>query len=161
VSAAAETQALAALEKLLHLAGLEAKVTARVEGDRILLEVEGPDSGLVIGKQGATLEALQFLVNKVVYRDALGPAPILVDAEGYRGRRADSLRSLARRLAEDAKRSGRRIYMAPMSASDRRIVHMEIAEIPGVSTQSEGEGMQRRLVIIPDPAGELADDEAL
>ncbi len=161
MSTAAETQAVEALEKLLHLAGLEAKVTARAEGERILLEVAGPDSGLVIGKQGATLEALQFLVNKVVYRDALGPAPIVVDAEGYRGRRADSLRSLARRLAEDAKRSGRRIYMAPMSASDRRIVHMEIAEIPGVSTQSEGEGMQRRLVIIPDPAGELADDEAL
>ena len=156
-----ETQALEALEKLLGLAGLEATVTTRLEGERILLEVEGPDSGLVIGKQGATLEALQFLVNKVVYRDAMGPAPILVDAEGYRGRRADSLRSLARRLAEDAKRSGRRIYMAPMSASDRRVVHMQIAEIPGVSTQSEGEGMQRRLVIIPDPAGELADDEAL
>ncbi len=156
-----ETQALEALEKLLGLAGLEATVTARLEGERILLEVEGPDSGLVIGKQGATLEALQFLVNKVVYRDAMGPAPILGDAEGYRGRRADSLRSLARRLAEDAKRSGRRIYMAPMSASDRRVVHMQIAEIPGVSTQSEGEGMQRRLVIIPDPAGELADDEAL
>ncbi len=156
-----ETQALEALEKLLDLAGLEARVTARLDGERILLEVEGPDSGLVIGKQGATLEALQFLVNKVVYRDAVGPAPILVDAEGYRGRRADSLRALARRLAEDAKRSGRRIYMAPMSASDRRVVHMQIAEMPGVSTQSEGEGMQRRLVIIPDPAGELADDEAL
>lgn len=156
-----EAPAREALEKLLDLAGLEATVTARMEGERILLDVEGPDSGLVIGKQGTTLEALQFLVNKVVYRDAVGPAPVVVDAEGYRGRRADSLRQLARRLADDARRSGRRIYMAPMSASDRRVVHMAIAEIPGVSTQSEGEGMQRRLVIIPDPTGELADDEAL
>jgi spoIIIJ-associated protein len=149
------------LEEILRLCGLEVTVERKDEPERIVLALEGADAGLVIGKQGATLDALQFLANKIVYKDAPGQTPIVVDAEGYRGRRAENLAVLARRLAEDAVRTRRRIEMAPMSASDRRIVHVTLAEIPGVSTQSEGEGLNRRVVIIPGEGHDLNDDEAL
>lgn len=150
------------LADILGHAGIEVSVTAKPAPDRLVLEVAGPDSGLVIGKQGTTLDALQYLVNKIVYRDVPGQAPVVVDAEGYRARRAESLIGLAKRLAEDAKRSGRRIQMAPMSPADRRIVHMAISEIEGVTTQSEGEGPNRRLVIIPErDLDDPGDDEAL
>src|SRR5204863_104666 len=82
-----------------------------------------------------------YLVNRVVFRKPGDATSVIVDAEGYRGRREDSLTDLARRLAEKAVRSGRPVPVEPMNAHDRRIVHMALADHPDVTTESEGEGM--------------------
>jgi spoIIIJ-associated protein len=150
----AEKRELAAnvLREILEHMGIDAEVSAFDDGDRIILDAHGSESGLVIGKKGATLDALQYLVNRIVFRKPGESAGVTVDAEGYRGRREDSLTDLANRLAEKAVRSGRPVPVEPMNAHDRRVVHMALAEHPGVTTESEGEGMARRVVIFPKRA---------
>ena len=147
----AEKRELAAkvLREMLELMGIDAEVSAFDDGERIILDAHGSESGLVIGKKGATLDALQYMVNRVVFRKPGESPGVIVDAEGYRGRREDSLTDMARRLAEKAVRSGRPVPVEPMNAHDRRIVHMALADHPDVSTESEGEGMARRVVIFP------------
>src|SRR4051794_1394186 len=145
-------QAGQVLEKLLGHMGLEAEVVATEDDERITLEVKGPETGLVIGKKGQTLDSLQYLVNKIVSQGVPEEAeskPINVDAEGYRARRAESLTELAQRLAEKAKRTGRPVEAEPMSAADRRVIHVALAEMDGISTHSEGEGIYRHLVVVP------------
>jgi spoIIIJ-associated protein len=149
------------LRKLLTTMGLEAEVVATEDEERVTLEVRGPETGLVIGKKGQTLDALQYLVNKIVSRGLSEPGseggkPINVDAEGYRSRRAESLVELAHRLAEKARRTGKPVAADPMSPADRRVIHVALAGQPGLTTRSEGEGIYRHLVIIPtgDSAGE-------
>ena len=138
------------LRELLQHMGLEAEVVAQEDDERVNLEVKGPETGLVIGKKGQTLDALQYLVNKIVSREQTdGGKPIHVDAEGYRGRRAESLVELAHRLAEKARRTGRPVAADPMSPADRRVIHLALADMPGLTTRSEGEGIHRHLVVIP------------
>lgn len=142
------------LTEILRRMGIEATVDAREEEERIILDVKGSETALVIGKKGATLDSLQFLVGRVVHRgidsDAAGTAkPIVVDAEDYRSRRAESLVALAHRLSEKAIRTRRVVEVDPMSAHDRRIIHLALGAVPGVMTRSEGEGAERRLLIIP------------
>jgi spoIIIJ-associated protein len=150
-SALAKTRedAATALRDILDRMGIEAEVSAFDDGERVILDAHGAESGLVIGKKGATLDALQYLVNRIVFK-VPGERPlVVVDAEGYRGRREDTLVDLAKRLAEKAERSGRPVPAEPMSAHDRRVVHQALADHPGVSTESEGEGPSRRVVIFP------------
>jgi spoIIIJ-associated protein len=142
-------RAASVLREILDRMGIEAEVSAFDDGERIILDAHGSESGLVIGKKGATLDALQYLVNRIVFTKPVEGALVIVDAEGYRGRREDSLSDLARRLAEKAVRSGRPVPVEPMNAHDRRIVHMALADHPEVMTESEGEGMARRVVIFP------------
>jgi spoIIIJ-associated protein len=137
------------LRELLERMGIDAEVSAFDDGERIILDAHGSESGLVIGKKGATLDALQYLVNRIIFKKPGEGTSVIVDAEGYRGRREDSLADLAKRLAEKAVRSGRPVPVEPMNAHDRRIVHMTLADHPGVTTESEGEGMARRVVIFP------------
>src|SRR5437879_13201116 len=135
-------------DQILQHMGLQAEVVASEDDERITLEVKGPETGLVIGKKGQTLDSLQYLVNKIVSQGVPEDAdskPINVDAEGYRGRRAESLIELAHRLADKAKRTGRPVEAEAMSAGDRRIIHVALAEMEGVSTHSEGEGNYRHL----------------
>src|SRR5581483_1284205 len=143
------------LREILEQMGIDAEVSAFDDGERIILDAHGSESGLVIGKKGATLDALQYLVNRIVFRKPGEFAGVTVDAEGYRGRREDSLTSMARRLAEKPVRSGRRVPVEPMNAHDRRIVHMALADHPDVTTESEGEGMARRVVIFPKRSASL------
>src|SRR5947209_13832769 len=103
------------LREILDKMGIEAEVSAFDDGERIILDAHGSESGLVIGKKGATLDALQYLVNRIVYRKPGELPSVTVDAEGYRGRREDSLTDLARRLAEKAHRSGRPVPVEPMN----------------------------------------------
>jgi spoIIIJ-associated protein len=137
------------LREVLERMGVDAEVSAFDDGERIILDAHGSESALVIGKKGATLDALQYLVGRIVFKKPGEAATLIVDAEGYRGRREDSLADLARRLAEKAVRSGRPVPVEPMSAHDRKVVHTTLAEHPGVSTESEGEGPARRVVIFP------------
>lgn len=140
------------LKKLLELMALDAEVEASENDERILLVVKGADTGLVIGKKGQTLDALQHLVNKIVAQtrpEGDDGKAIHLDSEGYRDRRNESLVELAHRLAEKARRTGRPVAADPMSAADRRVIHVTLAEAEGVTTRSEGEGIHRHLVVVP------------
>ena len=144
------------LRTILSKMGVEHEVVPSETEERITLEVKGPETGLVIGKKGATLDSLQYLVNKIVSKK-LGEGegkPISVDAEGYRERRAESLVELAHKLADKAKKTGRPVACDPMSAADRRIIHVTLANMPGLTTRSEGEGIYRHLVVIPTRDGD-------
>lgn len=144
-------EAAKVLREILGKMGLEAEVVPSETEERITLEVRGPETGLIIGKKGQTLDSLQYLVNKIVSNrlaEGEGKA-ISVDAEGYRSRRAESLVELAHKLAERAKRTGRPVAADPMSAADRRVIHVALANMAGLTTRSEGEGIYRHLVVIP------------
>jgi spoIIIJ-associated protein len=115
----------------------------------IRLEIEGKDAGRVIGKKGQTLQALQFLGNRVVNRPGKQRRHVIVDAEGYRARREDTLTTMARRLGKQAVDEGKIITFEPMNPRDRRVVHLALAGFEGVITRSDGEGDDRRVQIIP------------
>src|SRR5215468_3993423 len=140
------------LEGILKRIGIAGEVRSSEDEERITLDIAaGDEGGLIIGKKGATLDALQYMVNKIVNRDLMGRKPILLDTEGYRGRREDSLVELAQRLSEKVRRTNRAVTMSPMSPHDRRIIHLALDKVPGVTTRSEGEGAFRRLMILPAP----------
>jgi spoIIIJ-associated protein len=130
---------------ILDRMDLEASVEIRDDDERIVLDIDGPDAGRAIGKKGMTLEALQFLVNKIVNRDPDERRHVVLDSGDYRERHDNGLVSMAKRAIT----SGRPVTLEPMSARDRRVIHVSLAKFPGVSTRSEGEGMDRRLQIIP------------
>jgi spoIIIJ-associated protein len=117
--------------------------------EEIRLEIEGRDAGRIIGKKGQTLMALQFLSNRVINRPGKKRRHVIIDAEGYRARREDSLSSMARRLGRQAVEEGKIITFEPMNPQDRRVVHLALAKFPGVVTKSDGEGEARRVQIIP------------
>jgi len=117
--------------------------------DEINIEIAGRDAGRIIGKKGQVLQALQFLTHRIVNRPGLERRHILVDAEGYRSRRDDSLATMARRLGRQAVEEGKIITFEPMNPRDRRVVHLALAKFEGVITRSDGEGDDRRVQIIP------------
>jgi spoIIIJ-associated protein len=114
---------------------------------KAVLDVEGEDLGVLIGRRGSTLASVQYLVNLIVSRHFKGNAPFAVDVEGYRRRREESLRALAARMAERVRETGRSITLEPMPANERRIVHLALAEDPTVATSSVGEGESRKVAI--------------
>lgn len=115
----------------------------------INIEILGRDAGRIIGKKGQVLQALQFLVHRVINRPGLDRRHVFVDAEGYRSRRDSSLASMAKRLGKQAVEDGKIITFEPMSPRDRRVVHLALAKFEGVITKSDGEGDDRRVQIIP------------
>ena len=120
------------------------------DGGPIQLSLSGSDSGMIIGRRGQTLDALEHLVNRVVFRDDTEHGVrVNLDVEGYRQRRQESLEQLALRLAAKARATGRLVTLNPMSPRDRRIVHLTLQSDPSVSTRSEGEGHYRKLFIVP------------
>lgn len=141
--------ALEMLVEILARMGLKLNVEIRTDAEEIVLDITGEEIGRVIGKKGQTLDALQFLVNKIVNRFPEGRRHVVLDSGDYRERRESVLASMARREAKRAVTQGRVIALEPMSPRDRRLVHMSLAKFPGVSTSSDGEGMERRVRIIP------------
>lgn len=139
------------LAEILERLGFTCAVTRQDgdEPDTTLLVVAGPDGGALIGRDGEVIDALEHLLNRMVFRDAFGAGRVVVDAEGYRHRRAQSLEQLANALAERARLSGRPVVLDPMSARDRRTVHIALRSDTSVVTRSEGDGRFRRLVITP------------
>ncbi len=123
--------------------------------DEVRIEIEGPDAGRIIGKKGATLEAIQYLTTRVVARLGGERKHILVDAEGYRARHEDQLSQMARKLAQRVAREGKVITFDPMSPRDRRVVHMALRDITNVRTESTGEEPDRRVQILPAKAEAL------
>lgn len=115
----------------------------------IRIEITGKDSSRLIGKKGQTLAALQFLASRVINRPNLPRRHVIIDADGYRARRESALSTMAQRLGKQAVEEGKIITFEPMSAQDRRVVHLALAKFPGVVTKSEGKGATRRVQIIP------------
>ena len=114
-----------------------------------VFEIEGDDSGLIIGRKGETLRSLQFLTRFIVGRQTGERANLTVDVEGYDERRKQSLSNLANRVAERVVKTGRSIELEPMSPRERRLVHVALSENSDVYTESSGDGRDRRVVVIP------------
>jgi len=121
------------------------------EDDRLLLSIEGSgDLSPLIGEKGATLDAFEYLLGRALSHKHEQRLFFSVDCDGYRERRRDALVDMAKRLSEKAKEEGKAVSLNPMSPRDRRIVHMALREEDGVFTRSEGEGGDRRLLIVPE-----------
>jgi len=146
------------LETLLDLMGISASIAPLSEliaeeetGESAgaTLNVEGEDLGILIGRRGQTLDCLQYIVKLIVGHRTKVWRPIIIDVEGYKQRRSNALQALAWRMVEQVKAKGTPFVMEPMSAFDRRIIHLTLAKHPDVITESSGEGEARRVVIIP------------
>jgi spoIIIJ-associated protein len=149
--------AKAALEEILKRMGLNAQVELRsdvqedAESDMptIALDVSGADLGILIGRRGETLAALQYILRLIVAHEQKARVPLTVDVEGYKQRRYGSLRELALRLAQKAVSTRQSMTLEPMPADERRVVHLALSVNPDVVTQSVGEGELRKVVIMP------------
>ena len=151
------------LEEILSLMGVEATVLQKssAKGDETILEVRAGNSGLLIGRKGQTLEALQYLITRIAGERQGSEGPhIVVDIENYRERRRRSLEDMALRLGEKAKRQRKTVTVDALSAADRRIIHAALQDDPWVSTRSLGQGSYRRLLIIPEGDRRRKDDSA-
>ena len=140
------------VSKLIRLMDIDVISTMRhTDGDDEgpFFDIEGEDSALLIGRRGETLRALQLLVRTIVGRKLGTNLNFTVDVEGYDDRRKQSLANLADRVASRVIKTGRSIELEPMSAKERRIVHISLADQKGIQTESAGEGKDRRVVIQP------------
>ena len=141
------------LEDLLEeiVEGLRLDVEIEVEeGDGVLTgRLKGDDVGLFIGRHGQTIDAVQHLAQRIVFPDGPSPVRVVIDADGYRQRRAEALQAEAEESVEQALRSGRAVEFDPMPPSERRIIHEYLREREGVETYSEGEEPERYIVVSP------------
>ena len=143
------------VSELLAKMKIEAKLSvsygeADEDGHRpVCVELHGDDLGLLVGRRAEILNALQYIVNLIVSKQLERWVQIVVDVEGYRSRREVNLRKMARQMADQAVQTGRRQVLEPMSAADRRIIHLELRDHPEVTTQSIGEEPARKVTIVP------------
>jgi spoIIIJ-associated protein len=132
---------------------LDCPVTIEETPDMINLNIKGDGSGLLIGKRGQNLDAIQYIVNKAISKYADNRKMIVVDTEEYRKRREDSLLALAAKLAEKVKKSKKALTVGHMNAHDRRIIHLALQNDESLTTKSRGEGEFRKIVIMPVKKG--------
>ncbi len=145
------------LDEILKHVDLPMVVEAETREGYCYLNIISNGSGLLIGKRGKTLNALQFLVSKIVSRQTGENVSLVVDTENYRSKREESLYELARQLSEKVKKTHRSLTTGPMSAQDRRVVHLALKEDHEVRTKSKGEGNLRRVIIYPVKKAKEAD----
>jgi len=137
------------LENILQRFGTEARIETSEDEESITLNIKGDGSGILIGRKGQTLDAFQYLVNKIVHRSLSVKKQTIVDTEGYRQKRKEALVDLAKRLSEKAKAKGVPVSTNPLNPFERRIVHLALQDDAAFTTKSNGEGMYRRVVISP------------
>jgi spoIIIJ-associated protein len=137
------------LERIVEELGLEASVAVEEGDEEIHADIEGADVGLLIGRHGQTIDAIQLLAYQAAYRGRQDRKRVSVDAAGYRRRQGESLRRRADMAAEDAVRHGQAVEMDPMGSTDRRVVHEHLRERPEIETYSEGDEPNRYVVIAP------------
>ncbi len=135
------------LQQVTQSMGVAVMIEKMTSPDMIRLHLHGDDLGLLIGKRGATLDALQYLTNLAANRDVRGRYFIMLDVENYRARREETLVALARRMATKVKKNRRKVVLEPMNAYERKIIHTALQDDPQVYTLSEGEYQNRHLVI--------------
>jgi spoIIIJ-associated protein len=139
------------LERILDAIGVRAQISLQEDDETLVASLGGRELGLVIGKHGQTIDAMQYLVNAIVWRGQVdGRKQVVVDAAGYRARREATLESLAVRSAERVASSGRSVDLEPMTAVERKVVHLRLKDFPGVATRSEGTEPNRFVVIEPE-----------
>ena len=138
------------LQKIIENMATNARITVEKNSDGVFFKVNGQNAGILIGKRGQTLNAIQSIVEKVVNQHNQNRIRVWVDIEGYLDTRRENLENKAMRLAEKAKRLGKPISLGQMNAYDRRIVHLALQDFSDVQTRSRGEGPLRKLVIFPD-----------
>lgn len=137
------------LQRIVDSITTDAQISVDEDSERIFFNVNGGNAGILIGKRGQTLEAIQSIVEKVINKRRKNRTRVLVDIEGYLETRKENLENLAMRLAEKAARISKPISLGQMNAYDRRIVHLALKDNPDVLTRSRGEGPLRKLVIFP------------
>jgi spoIIIJ-associated protein len=157
--------AKSSLEKILSLIPVEGvTVTSQQSNSVITLTIAGDSSGLLIGRRGKTLDALQFIVNRIVNKVFDEKYQVIVDSENYRQRHRDTIVDMAFKLRDKAKKSKRPVSTTPLSPFDRRLVHMALRDDEEIETKSRGEGTLKKVVIIPRKGGQRPrqeDGEAL
>jgi spoIIIJ-associated protein len=137
------------LEGILQRMSFECQITIQETSEKIILNIEGDGSGLLIGKRGQNLDALQYILNKAINRSDTERKMIMVDSEAYRKRREESLLILAERIREKVKKTKKPVSLSNMNAHDRRIIHLALQEDESLTTKSRGEGEYRKIVILP------------
>lgn len=143
------------VSKLLHHLGFQAQVSAHYDEEStedrrsIHVDVRGDDLSALIGRHAETLNAFQYVASLIVGKKAQQWVQLVVDVEGYRGRREKQLRQLARRMADQVTKTGRRATLEPMTSSERRLIHLELRGHPAVTTESTGEEPYRKVMILP------------
>lgn len=139
------------LETVLGLMGVEVEVDIDEEENGLHCDLNTSDEegGLLIGRHGATLDSLQYLTLRVLQAEGLGRMRITLDVGGYRDRREKALRDKVADVVRRVRESGRPYHFDPMSAMERRVVHMAVTEHEGLRTESEGEGRRRHVVVFP------------
>lgn len=138
------------LQEILRRMQMETSVALTQHGNELVLTLTGKDSGSLIGRNGQTLDALEYVLSRIITRSDDVETHIVLDAEGYRERRRKNLENLALRLGERAKRRKRPVALSPLSPRDRRVIHLVLDSDPLVSTRSIGRGYFRRLYIVPE-----------
>jgi spoIIIJ-associated protein len=141
------------LAGLLRRMQIDSPVSVEETEEAIVLNIQGDESGLIIGKRGQNLDALQYIVNKATHRSANGNKMIIVDTEGYRKRREESLIALAMKLGEKAKKTKKAVTVGHMNAHDRRVIHLAMQDDATLTTKSRGEGEYRKILILPNRKG--------
>jgi spoIIIJ-associated protein len=131
--------------------GISCRIDIAEQADSVLVTCSGRDLGLLIGRHGQTIDAIQYLCNAILAREGAGLS-VVVDAAGYRARREATLGTLATSAAEQAIRTGERVELEPMTAVERKIVHLSLQDFPGVETESEGTEPNRFVVVLPGSA---------
>jgi spoIIIJ-associated protein len=137
------------VERITTALGAPVAISIREDDEALVATLTGPDLGLVIGKHGQTIDAIQYLANAIVWRGQEDRKSVLVDAAGYRERRRASLEQLADRAAGEARASGKEIALEPMSSVERKIIHLYLQEREDVETASEGNEPNRYVVVKP------------
>ncbi len=146
------------LSGLLSRMQIESPVTVEETEEMIILNIQGDGSGLLIGKRGQNLDALQYILNKAIHHSANGHKMIVIDTEGYRKRREEALVALALRIGDKVKKTKKPVTVGHMNAHDRRIIHLAVQNDENLATRSRGEGEYRKILILParrapDPSG--------
>jgi len=136
------------LEKILALIPIDASVKAEVSHGKIMMNIEGDASGILIGRKGKTLDALEYLVNRIMNSTSEKKIKVIVDSENYRQRHIDSLTQLALKIGEKVKIQKKSLSTVPLNPHDRRIIHLALKNDEKLDTRSRGEGLMKKVVII-------------
>ena len=135
--------------ELLQRMNVEAEVNSSLKEGNVCVDITGDKDGILIGRHGRTLEALQVIINRMVNKRTKEPVRIIVDIDGYRSRRADALARMAVRVGDHVKTTGKPMTLGPFNSHDRRIIHIALKDEPSLRTESIGEGLIKKISVIP------------
>jgi spoIIIJ-associated protein len=147
-------EAMAILKQILEQMGEPTEVREiEIDAETVEIEIKGDGSGILIGRHGQTLDALEYIVNRILARRIKDAAPISLETEAYRARRRQQLHRMALSMGEKAKREHKPVRLEPMPPRDRRVVHLALKDDPMITTRSAGDGVMRAIEIVPADGG--------